>query len=463
MTSSAPLPLDALSRLPRKFGRYALFDFIGKGGMAEIFLARAHTELGASRLCVVKQILPEFTTHPQFADMLIHEAKLAARLNHAHIVQVFDLGREGDQLYIAMEYVEGFDLNALLRRCTQKKIPLPLEFALLIVADTLKGLDYAHRRENDEGKPLGIVHRDVSPSNVLVSLEGEVKVCDFGIARANDAVLNEGGEMDEAIKGKAGYMSPEHARGEPIDARADVFAVGIVLWELLAGKRMYRKESELPLLDQAKRAEIPVLPVKGLPREEKLHLLVNKALAAKQEDRYPTAGAMLREIEGFLGEAKLVASPLKLGEWLVDNFGAELLEQRRARERLTPMPGPAVPVAASSSPAVSSSAALPAAGATSGEAMPSLASVSATSSGTLPAAERPSASVTAASPPPSKSVDPDPPSLPASTVDVVPSSASRRRASENAPPPRKPTLGTLVLLALVAVGIAIAALVGSHH
>src|SRR3984885_4518469 len=175
MTSGEALPLEPLGRLPRKFGRYALFDFIGRGGMAEIFLARAHTELGAARLCVVKQILPEFATHPQFAEMLIHEAKLAARLNHAHIVQVFDLGRERDQLYIAMEYVEGFDLNALLRRCSQKKIPLPL--------------DYAHRRVTDDGKPLGIVHRDFSPSNVGLSLEGEVKVCDFGIAHANDAVL----------------------------------------------------------------------------------------------------------------------------------------------------------------------------------------------------------------------------------------------------------------------------------
>src|ERR1700722_12823994 len=171
MTSGEALPLEPLGRLPRRFGRYALFDFVGKGGMAEIFLARAHTELGASRLCVVKQILPEFATHPQFAEMLIHEAKLAARLNHAHIVQVFDLGRERDQLYIAMEYVEGFDLNALLRRCSQKKIPLPLEFALLIVSDTLRVLYYAHRRVTEDGKQLGIVHRDVSPSNVLVSLE----------------------------------------------------------------------------------------------------------------------------------------------------------------------------------------------------------------------------------------------------------------------------------------------------
>src|SRR5438552_8487653 len=189
MSDAAATESAASGRLPRKFGRYALFDFVGKGGMAEIFLARAHTDLGAARLCVVKQILPEFAHHPQFAEMLIHEAKLAARLNHAHIVQVFDLGREGDQLYIAMEYVEGFDLNLLLRKCSAQKIPLPFEFALRIVCDALKGLDYAHRRTNDDGTPLGIVHRDVSPSNILISLEGEVKVCDFGIAHANDVVF----------------------------------------------------------------------------------------------------------------------------------------------------------------------------------------------------------------------------------------------------------------------------------
>jgi serine/threonine protein kinase len=463
MTSGATLPLEPLSRLPRKFGRYALFDFIGKGGMAEIFLARAHTELGASRLCVVKQILPEYATHPQFAEMLIHEAKLAARLNHAHIVQVFDLGREGDQLYIAMEYVEGFDLNALLRRCSQKKIPLPLEYALLIVKGTLDGLDYAHRRTSDEGKPLGIVHRDVSPSNVLVSLEGEVKVCDFGIAHANDVVLTGGGEMDEAIKGKAGYMSPEHARGEAIDARADVFAVGIVLWELLAGKRMYRKEIDVPLLEQAKRAEIPELPVKGLVHEDKLHALVNKALAANPKDRFASAGAMLREVDGFLSEAKLVASPLKLGDWLVESFGADILEQRRARERLTPMPSLAAPPVTHTTPsdlgalATGPASATPPSRASSTPPIPappiSTISPAATSEG-MPAAPLS---------PALKSVDPDPPSLPAATVDVVPSSAMRRRESESAPPPRKMAIWIVLAGALLAIAIVVSILARSHH
>src|SRR5258708_6414755 len=226
--------------LPRTFGSYALFDFIGKGGMAEIYLARQRTQLGAARRCVVKQILPELASHPTFSDMLVHEAKLAARLSHANVVQVFDLGREDGRLYIAMEYIEGFDLNDLLHRCSRAKVKLPFELAVHVVREALKGLDYAHRRTDDDSRPLGIVHRDVSPSNLLVSFEGEVKVCDFGIARANDviAIGSAAHELDEALKGKAGYMSPEHARGQEIDARADVFAAGIVLWELAAGRRM---------------------------------------------------------------------------------------------------------------------------------------------------------------------------------------------------------------------------------
>ena len=339
--------LTPRSRLPRKFSRYALFDYIGKGGMAEIYLARAKTELGGARLCVVKQILPELASHPQFAEMLIHEAKLAARLNHANIVQVFDLGRADDRLYIAMEYVEGFDLNELLRRCSREKVGLPFEFATRIVADALRGLDYAHRRVDDAGLPLGIVHRDVSPSNLLLSLEGEVKVCDFGIARANDLATPPAEEgaaseaqprgqhlVDEAIKGKAGYMSPEHARGDSIDARADVFAAGIVLWELIAGRRMYKADTgKPPLLEQARNAEIPELPTQNLPNESQIHAIVYKALSRNREDRYASAQAMLRDIEGYMAGARLVGSPIRFGEWLVEKFGSDIVAQRRARER----------------------------------------------------------------------------------------------------------------------------------
>jgi serine/threonine-protein kinase len=477
-TSEAQIALGPEGRLPRRFGRYALFDFIGKGGMAEIYLARAHTDLGASRLCVVKQILGEFALHPQFAEMLIHEAKLAARLNHAHIVQVFDLGRERDQLFIAMEYVEGFDLNALLRRCSQKKVPLPFEFAMRIVSDALSGLDYAHRRTGEDGRPLGIVHRDVSPSNLLVSLEGEVKVCDFGIAHANDVVFQHSDlQMDEAIRGKAGYMSPEHARGESIDARADVFAVGIVMWELLAGRRMYRRESDVALIDQAKVGEIPPLPEKALPHEAKLHGIVMKALAAKRDERYPSAGAMLRELDAYMSDAKMVASPLKLGTWLMDNFGAELIEQRRARDLPPEAPAdsavesPRVAVGRVSSPFLTIGATSAANGAGGGRIStipPVPASSSAPPAAAAPALSSPPVSPLASSPAPTpgpvlevKRVEPDPPSLPASVVDVVPSSAMRSGGFAAAK--RKTSVVLLAAAVLGAIVLTLLALLARHR
>jgi eukaryotic-like serine/threonine-protein kinase len=334
--SAVPAQAPTGARLPRSFGRYVLFDFIGKGGMAEIFLARQKTDLGATRLCVVKQILPGLAGDPLFSDMLVHEAKLAARLSHANVVQVFDLGRADERLFIAMEYVEGFDLNDLLRRCSRAKVPMPFELGVHVVREALRGLDYAHRRTDDEGRPLGIVHRDVSPSNLLVSFEGEVKVCDFGIAHANDVVASRGSqhEIDEAIRGKAGYMSPEHANGQPIDARSDVFAAGIVLWELAAGRRMYRTgDGREGLLEQARKAEVPPLPASGLSEPDRLRAIVDKALARDRDARYPSAAAMLRDLEGYAATARLMTSPLQLGDWLERTFGEEILEKRRARER----------------------------------------------------------------------------------------------------------------------------------
>jgi serine/threonine protein kinase len=321
--------------LPRSFGRYVLFDFIGRGGTAEAYLARQRTELGVTRRCVVKQIVPELASDPTFSDMLVHEAKLAARLSHANVVQVFDLGREDDRLFIAMEYVEGFDLNDLLRRCSRAKIPFPFELGVHIVSEALKGLDYAHRRRDDSGRPLEIVHRDVSPSNLLVSFEGEVKVCDFGIARANDAIDDrEGPELEEALKGKAGYMSPEHARGEQIDARADVFAAGIVLWELASGRRLYKVAEGGPtLLDQARKADIPELVAADLPASALLRRIVSKALAVDRDARYPSASAMQRDLQEYAVSGKLMTSPLELGEWLTKSFGLDIVAQRRTRER----------------------------------------------------------------------------------------------------------------------------------
>lgn len=298
--------------------------------MAQIYLGREQTDLGGERKVVVKHILPLFAESAELARLLVDEAKLAAQLTHGNVVKVYDLGREQGTLYIAMEYVEGFDLRDLLKSCSKVKVPLPVEFSLLIVTETLRALDYAHRKRGDDGRPLGIVHRDVSPSNVLVSFDGQIKLCDFGIARAIgiDQML-----PDEAIQGKAGYMSPEAAAGKSVSAQSDVFAVGVILWELLAGRRLYRSEpGRPPTLEQARSAVIPDLPRRGLPQEEVLLGVVGRALCRQPEQRYASAREMLRELESYVAQSGMLASPLKLGQWLTDHFGAEILERRRARE-----------------------------------------------------------------------------------------------------------------------------------
>ena len=323
--------------LPRSFGPYVLFDLIGKGGMAEIYLARQKMQLGGARLCVVKQILPELAGDPKFSETLVHEAKLAAHLSHANVVQVFDLGRADGRLFISMEYVEGFDVNGLLRRCSRDKVPLPFELAVHVVRETLRGLDYAHRcaGSGDLDEPLGIVHRDVSPSNILLSFAGEVKLCDFGIAHANEliAVGSAAHEIEQALRGKAGYMSPEHARGEAVDARADVFAAGIVLWELIAGRRMYGSDESRSLLELARRGVAPELSTSDLPEGDALRAIVFTALAPDRDERYVSAAAMLRDLEGYASRARLTTSALELGDWLATTFGVEVVARRRARER----------------------------------------------------------------------------------------------------------------------------------
>ncbi|MBM4363439.1 MAG: serine/threonine protein kinase, partial [Deltaproteobacteria bacterium] len=313
--SPEPAPGGEAEALPRRLGPYVLFDRIGEGGMARIYLAREQAGLLSGRRVVVKEILPLLSASPEMSQLLVAEAKLCAALTHRNVVQVFDLGRADGQLYIAMEYVEGLDLRDLLRGCSRRKLALPVEYSLLVVGEALRALDYAHRRRGEDGAPLGIVHRDVSPSNLLLSIEGEVKLCDFGIARvlAADESL-----PDEAIQGKAGYMSPEAARGDPADARSDVFAAGIVLWELLAGQRLYRSGAGRPsTLQQAREAFIPPLPARDLPDEERLHGIIQRALARDPAARYPSAGAMLQDLEAYVAAAGLIASSLRFGDWLM--------------------------------------------------------------------------------------------------------------------------------------------------
>ncbi|HMI93799.1 MAG TPA: serine/threonine-protein kinase [Polyangiales bacterium] len=339
-----PAESGGATGLPRAFGQYLLFDRIGRGGMAEIFLARTHNELGGSRRIVIKEVLPELSQEPAFARMLVQEAKLAGQLHHRNIVPVMDLGRESGRLFIAMEYVEGYDLNRLLRQLSSRRLPLPLEFALLIVREVLQALTYAHRAVDAHGAPLGIVHRDVSPSNVLISFEGEVSLCDFGIARALDMDFRRhpgetsGHDPEESriqrvrVAGKSAYMAPEHARGESVDARSDLFAVGILLWELCAGRRLYRG-TDAEMLQLAREAQIPPLPARNLPDQARLQGILERALCIDPAARYQSGADMLLALEEYALSTSLMASQLRFGSYLTDHFADEIVALRRARER----------------------------------------------------------------------------------------------------------------------------------
>jgi serine/threonine-protein kinase len=345
MVTSFERPAETSSKvapaLPRAFGKYLLFDCIGRGGVAEIFLARMTAQLGGARRVVVKQILPELSHDRKFARALAREAKLVARLNHRNIVRIFDLGRESGRLYIAMEYVEGYDLNQLLRQLTVRKLALPAEFALFIVREVLAGLDHAHRALDQHGTPLGVVHRDVTPSNVLISFEGEVSLCDFGIARAFHRE-NEPGVMSPVDRegsrvqriraaGKCAYMAPEHARGEEVDARSDLFAVGMLLWELCAGRRLYRGDEQAQL-EQALAASIPPLADRGLPEPKRLQAILDRALARDPATRYQSAQQMLVDLDHYALSTQLMASQLRFASFLTAHLAEEILEVRRARE-----------------------------------------------------------------------------------------------------------------------------------
>ena len=229
-----------LVKKPIQFGKYFLLDRINVGGMAEVFKAKAFGVEGFERLLAVKRILPNIAEDEEFITMFIDEAKIAVQLNHANICQIFDLGKVEDSYFIALEFVHGKDVRAIFDRCKQKPVDgqtaMPIAQACFIVMKACEGLDYAHNKRDGQGREMTLVHRDVSPQNILISYEGEVKLIDFGIAKA-------AGKMSKTqqgiLKGKFGYMSPEQVRGLPLDRRSDVFSLGIVLYEMVAGKRPF--------------------------------------------------------------------------------------------------------------------------------------------------------------------------------------------------------------------------------
>jgi TonB family protein len=284
---------------PRSFGQYTLLDKIATGGMAEVWKARMLGMEGFQKNVAIKRILPHLTDSSDFLTMFIDEAKLAAQLNHNNIIHIYDLGKIEEDYYIAMEFVDGRDLRSILNsaRRKQPEPALPMSLALLVAARLASALDYAHRKKDFDGRELGLVHRDVSPQNVLISYEGDIKLCDFGIVKA---VAKASKTQMGALKGKLQYMSPEQAWGRVVDARSDIFSLGAVLFEMLTGRRLFAGESEISVLESVRdcRIESPRSVNPAIP--ESVDKVVMRALAGEPDDRYQTAGEMQKELERVL-------------------------------------------------------------------------------------------------------------------------------------------------------------------
>lgn len=293
MSSAAPP-----AGIPNHIAQFEIVRRLGAGGMAEVFLARKRGAEGTFKIVVVKRILPAFTTSRRFRSMFIDEAQLATRLNHPNVVQVYEFSNEGEEGHIlAMEYVEGCDLGHLMSAAKAKGRLIPPWVSAWMVAEAAKGLHYAHEKRDEGGAPLDIVHRDVSPQNVLLSFEGVVKIADFGIASARLTDDEEG-----VLKGKFGYMSPEQARAEKVDRRGDLYALGVIFWECLTGRPLHGGLGGEALLDIVRSGKIepPSTYVRDIPEE--LETIVLKLLGPKPEDRYPTG----RDVAAAIGRAMLL-------------------------------------------------------------------------------------------------------------------------------------------------------------
>ena len=326
---------------PIPFGKYFLLERINVGGMAEVFKAKAFGVEGFERLVAVKRILPNIAEDEEFITMFIDEAKIAVQLQHANIAQIFDLGKVDDSYFIALEYVYGRDLRAIFDRLRKVGDKMPPAQACYVVMQVCEGLDYAHNKQDAQGRDLNLVHRDVSPQNVLVCYEGEVKLIDFGIAKAaGKASKTQAG----ILKGKFGYMSPEQVRGLPLDRRSDIFAVGICLYELLTGERLFVGESDFSTLEKVRNVEI--LPPSTFNRRiaPELERIVLKALAKEVEDRYQNAIDLHDDLQAFLYSTGEFYSRKDLAGWMKRAFSNEMEEESAKNaqwEQLEqPTPGP---------------------------------------------------------------------------------------------------------------------------
>ncbi len=332
------------------FGKYTLIAKIGHGGMAEVFLAANQGPAGFTKLAVLKRLHPHLEEEELLLEMFLDEARLAARLNHPHVVQTYEVGEVDAQHYIAMEHLEGQSLARVLRHARKQGQPLPLSLAVRVFIDVLDGLHYAHTLRDFDGTPLGVVHRDISPGNLFVTYEGQVKILDFGIAKA-------GTQLSETragqVKGKFAYIAPEQARPGGHDHRADLWSMGVVMWEALSGRRLFKGESEVLTLHNTLNSEVVALDEEMVPPE--LAAIVDRSLQRDPAARYQSAREMKEDLEVFMHRAGLRASRSDLGAFVIGLFERERDEQRRVLKAYMAGERPGQPLAASGAGVISSS------------------------------------------------------------------------------------------------------------
>ncbi len=319
-----------------RYGKYTLIDRIAVGGMAEIFLARQAGLEGFEKTIVIKRIRPHLSKQQSFVNMFLHEAKLAAQLSHPSIVQIYDLGKIGETYFIAMEYIFGRDMRRVIPKAESMGIPFPMVYALKIASSVCEGLYYAHQKTDIYGNPLNIVHRDVTPENIFVSFDGTVKILDFGIAKAATQVeQTRAGE----IKGKLSYMSPEQVVGKTLDARSDIFSLGVVLYEWITGLKLFTGDNEVAILKSISEGKIYAPSYFKADVPEAVERILMKALEKDREKRYQTAWEMQYDIDQFLAEYEFTPSNIHLANFLKQLFSDELeAERQRLLTEGAPLP-----------------------------------------------------------------------------------------------------------------------------
>jgi serine/threonine protein kinase len=328
--------VDAIAehRGTTRLGSYEILRKLTRGGMAEIFLARTSGPSGFEKLVVLKKILAKYAGKPRYVQLFLDEARLAASLDHPNIAQVYDIGMVDGSYFFAMEYLHGQDVRSILHRAWRIGVRFPIEHAVQIARNVASALHFAHDKRRGDGTLLGLVHRDVSPSNIIVTYDGATKLLDFGVAKTAASTVK---TRTGALKGKIAYMSPEQARGAPVDRRSDIFSLGIVLWEMVTTQRLYRAENDLAtlqmIINQAPRPPSQVCP--DCPPE--LERIVLRALAPGATQRYSTAEQLVNELDEFAREHRLKQSPNALSAGLGELFGTELAAWREAQASGVPL------------------------------------------------------------------------------------------------------------------------------